>query len=229
MGRLRDGSEAEAARALEALCRHYWYPVFALLRREGRSPHDAEDLTQGFFAALLADRTLLTANPDRGRLRNFLLGTLRRFLADEARHRLAKKRGGGATVLSLERERAEDRYRIEPIDGRDPETLYLNAWACSLVERVRTRVREGFSGSPENYALLAPFIEGETTDMPYRELGGRLGQSEAGTRVMVHRLRQRFRELLTEAVRQTVESPDEVEDELSWVLSVLKGGLGSRH
>lgn len=226
VGRLRGGSEEEASRALNELCRHYWYPVFALLRHGGHAPHDAEDLTQGFFAALVADRTLLHADPGRGRLRNFLHGALKRFLTDEYRHRTAKKRGGGAAILSFERDDAEHRYQTGPVDERDPEKLYLAAWARSLVDRVRQKMSAGFAGGAEVYGSLAPFIEGDMTEMPYRELAAKLGQTESGARVLVHRLRQRFRELLTEAVRQTVESPGEVEDELAWVLTVLREGAG---
>ena len=221
VGRLR-GTEAEAARALDDLCRHYWFPIYATLRGGGRSTHDAEDLTQGFFAALMADRALLAAEPGRGRLRNFLLGALRRFVADEARYRLAQKRGGGAIVLSIEWGRAEERFLAEPVDVRDPEKIYLSAWAHSLLERVREKVRAGFAGRETAYVALAPFIEGEESGIPFRQLGERLGQSESGARVTVFRLRQRFRELLTEAVRQTVETPAELEEELAWVLGVLR-------
>jgi len=226
VGRLREGSEEEAARALNDLCRHYWYPVFALLRHGGHTAHDAEDLTQGFFAALLADRALLRAEPERGRLRNFLHGALKRYLTNEFRHRTAQKRGGGVAILSFEREAAEHRYLSGPVDERDPEKLYLTAWAHSLVDRVRQKMRAAFSGSDEAWAQLAPFIEGDTADMPYRELAAKLSQTESGARVMVHRLRQRFRELLTDAVRQTVESPCEVDDELAWVLGVLRDQAG---
>jgi RNA polymerase sigma-70 factor (ECF subfamily) len=226
VGRLR-GTEAESARALEDLCRHYWFPIYATLRHGGRTAHDAEDLTQGFFAALMADRTFFAAQPERGRLRNFLLGALKRFLADEARHRLAQKRGGGATMLSIEWERAEQRYLAEPMDERDPEKIYLSAWAHSLLERVRAKVRAGFAGRETEYAALAPFIEGEENGIPFRELAARLGQSESGARVTVFRLRQRFRELLTEAVRQTVETPAEVEEELAWLLGVLRERAGA--
>ena len=221
VGRLR-GAEGESARALDELCRHYWFPIYATLRRGGRSTHDAEDLTQGFFAALMADRTFLAAQAERGRLRNFLLGALRRFVADEARHRLAQKRGGSAIVLSIEWERAEQRYLAEPVDERDPEKIYLSAWAHSLLERVREKVRASFAGRETAYAELEPFLEGDENSIPFRELGARLGQSESGARVTVFRLRQRFRELLTEAVRQTVETPGEVEEELAWLLGVLR-------
>lgn len=222
MGRLHGSSKAEADRALNEICRHYWYPIFALLRHEGHSPPDAEDLTQGFFAALLADRALLRADPERGRLRNFLLGALKRFLADEFRHRTAKKRGGGVPLVSFERETAEHRYLSGPLDEHDPEKLYLTAWAHSLVDRVRQKMKAEFPGGEEAYAHLAPFIEGDAVDMPYRQLAAKLGRTESGARVAVHRLRQRFRELLTAAVRQTVESPGEVDEELAWVLSVLR-------
>jgi RNA polymerase sigma factor (sigma-70 family) len=225
VGRLR-GSEAESARALEELCRHYWFPIYATLRRAGHSTHDAEDLTQGFFAELMSNRTLFAAQPERGRLRSFLLGALKRHIVDERRHRLAQKRGGGAAVLSIEWEGAEQRYIAELVDDRDPERMYLSAWAHSLVERVREKMRAGFKGRESIYAVLEPLIEGEETGIAFRELAERLGQSESGARVTVFRLRQRFRELLTAAVRQTVETPAEVEEEMEWVLGTLREGPG---
>jgi RNA polymerase sigma-70 factor (ECF subfamily) len=221
---LRGGTEEESARALNDLCRRYWYPIFAMLRHTGRTAHDAEDLTQSFFASLLADHTLHQADPGRGRLRSFLLGALKRFLADETRHRTALKRGGGITHLSLGTAGAEQRYLAEPVDDRDPEKLYLQAWVHNLVDRVREKLRAGFAGAgdAEKYAVLAPFIEGEAVPVSFRELGGLLGQTESGARVTVFRLRLRFRELLTEAVRQTVESPGEAAGELDWVLAILR-------
>jgi DNA-directed RNA polymerase specialized sigma24 family protein len=215
------GGEAESTRALEALCRNYWYPIYATLRRSGHSQHDAEDLTQGFFADLLREQTLLDAEAERGRLRSFLLATLKRFVAESVRHRLAQKRGGGVTLLSIEWEHANERYIAEPVDERDPEKIYLSTWVWNLVERVRQKLRAGYKGREETYAALEPFIEGDETCAPFRELGTLLGQTEAGARVTVFRLRQRFREMLTEAVRQTVDSPDEVQDELAWVQSIL--------
>ncbi len=226
VGRLH-GEEAEATKALDEICRYYWFPIYATLRRGGYNTHDAEDLTQGFFADLLADRTLFTAQQERGRLRSFLQAVLKRYVADCARHRMALKRGGGAAMLSIEWDRAEQRYQAEPVDEQNPEKIYLTAWAQSLVERVREKVRAGFVGREGTYALLEPFIEGDDKAVPYRELGEKLGQSESGARVTVHRLRQRFRELLTEAVRQTVETPGEVEEELAWVLGVLREQKGS--
>lgn len=215
------GSAEESAQALEALCRNYWYPVYATLRRSRHSQHDAEDLTQGFFADLLREQTLLNAQAERGRLRSFLLAALKRFVAESARHRLAQKRGGGAIVLSIEWERANERFLAEPLDERDPEQTYLHAWVWNLVEHVRKKMRAGYAGREDVYAELEPFIEGEETCAPFRELGTKLGQTESGARVTVFRLRQRFREMFVDAVRQTVESPDELPDEMAWVQSVL--------
>jgi RNA polymerase sigma-70 factor (ECF subfamily) len=181
-------------------------------------------LTQGFFADLLREQALLHAHADRGRLRSFLLAMLKRFVAESARHRLALKRGGGALMLSIEWERANERFLAEPVDERDPEKIYLNAWVWNLVERVREKLRAGFAGREETYAVLEPFIEGEESCAPFRELGALLGQSEAGARVTVFRLRQRFREMFIEAVRQTVESPGELQEEMAWVQSVLSAG-----
>jgi DNA-directed RNA polymerase specialized sigma24 family protein len=215
------GSEAQSARALEALCRNYWYPIYATLRRSGHSQHAAEDLTQGFFAELLREEILLDAQAERGRLRSFLLAALKRFVAECTRHRMAQKRGGGALILSIEWERANERYIAEPMDERDPEKIYLSTWVWNLVDRVRQKLRAGYAGREQAYAALEPFIEGEDTCAPFRELGTLLGQSESGARVTVFRLRQRFREMLIDAVRETVASPDEMQDELAWVQRVL--------
>ena len=223
VGRVR-GNGTDSEKAINELCRNYWFPIYAALRRSGLARHDAEDLTQGFFIDLVRDGTLRSADQGRGRLRSFLLGALKRYVADRARQRLAQKRGGGAPILSIEWERAEERYLAEPVDERAPDKIYLSAWANSMIERVREKVRAGFAGREDAYAALEPFIEGEAHCVPFRELGQRIGQTEAGARVTVFRLRQRFRELLTQAVRQTVETPGEVDEELAWVMGVLSEG-----
>jgi RNA polymerase sigma-70 factor (ECF subfamily) len=218
-------SPADAARILEKLCRDYWLPIYATLRRTGHARHDAEDLTQGFFAELLRDSTLHQARPERGRLRSFLLGALRRFVADGVRHRLSQKRGGGAVHLAVEAGSVEAGLLADLRDEQDPEKIYAAAWAQALLDRVRAAMRAGFAEREALYTVLEPVIEGEETRLPFCELASLLGQSESGARVTIFRLRQRFRELLTEAVRLTVTTPDEVPEELEWVQATLAGRI----
>ena len=217
------GGGAAAARAIEELCRGYWFPIYADMRRRGLSQHDAEDVTQGFFADLLSADTFDRAEPDRGRLRTFLLAGLQRFLVEQYRREHRAKRGGGVPVLSLELTGAEERYAAEPIDLRDPEKLYLAAWARSLVEHARARLRETYGARAALYQALEPFLDRKDAGASYREVAAKLGIPEVTARVHVSRLRKRFGEFLKDEVRQTVESESEVESELAWV----RGALGA--
>jgi RNA polymerase sigma-70 factor (ECF subfamily) len=214
-------SGADAKGAIEELCRGYWFPIYAFLRRRGYSQHDAEDWTQGFFHKLLDDGLFQAANADRGRLRTLLLAGLERFMADRLRHEHAQKRGGGAPLVSIEWARAEERYFAEPVDGRDPETIYLEAWARSLVDRARTRLRESYGAKATLYTALEPFLMSEDGRARYRAAAEQHGISESTARVQVFRLRQRFGELLEEEVAQTVETTEEATEEMVWLRGML--------
>jgi len=214
-------SGAEGRGAIEELCRDYWFPIYAFLRRRGYSQHDAEDWTQGFFQELLEDGLFQAAAADRGRLRTLLLSGLERFIADRLRHDHAQKRGGGVPSISIEWARAEERYFAEPVDERDPETLYLAAWARSLVERARTRLRESYGAKAALYTALEPFLMSEDGRARYREAAEAHGINESTARVHVFRLRQRFAALLEEEVAQTVETPEEAAEEMAWLRATL--------
>lgn len=220
--RVRQGGEVRQA-ALEELCRLYWYPIYAFLRRRGHAQHDAEDLTQGFFLKLLNDDSFDAAQADKGRLRTFLLCALDRHLADQKRRAGAQKRGGGQQVLSFEELHAEERYTHEPQDQRSPEWLFTQAWAHLLLDGVREKLRETFAdtGRAGVFETLLPFLLGDGDPPSYREVAQKLDSSETAVRLLVFRARSKFRDLLRDEVARTVESPGEVAGELEWLKGVL--------
>ncbi len=209
--------------ALEELCGLYWYPIYAFLRRRGHAQHDAEDLTQGFFAKLLNDETFDAAQADKGRLRTFLLCSLDRHLADQQRREGALKRGGGKQIIAFEELRAEERYALEPVDHRDPEWLFTRAWVQLLLDGVRQKLRESFAetGRAEVFPTLLPFLLMEEAPPSYREVALKLDSSETAVRLLVFRMRAKFRDLLREEIARTVGGPEEVAREIEWLKSVL--------
>ncbi len=219
------GDSAPARGALAQLCQSYWYPLYAFVRRKGYSPPDAEDLTQAFFAHLLEDRVIATADQEKGRFRSFLLTRLDHFLADEWDRVKAQKRGGGQQAIPLEGGEAETRYRIEPVDLRSPDKLFEYRWAMTLLERVFERLHQEYVG--EGKAALFDELRGCLAQVraavPYAEVGARLGLSEGALRVAVHRLRRRYRTLLRVEIADTVSGPGEVEEELRHLFRVLAG------
>ena len=220
--RVRAGGEVRQA-ALEELCRLYWYPIYAFLRRRGYPQHDAEDFTQGFFLKLLADESLSAADESRGRLRTYLLQHLKRHLADQKRFDGALKRGGAAHTISFDEMRAEERYAHEPQDERDPERLFTRAWANELLAGVREKLRADFEAAkrPHGFDVLLPFLLLDDDPPSYREVALQLRATEVSVRLMVSRLRAKFRELLREEVARTVLVPEDVASELAWLKSVL--------
>ena len=212
----------EHARALEALCHAYWYPLYAYIRRLGHSPHDAQDLTQSFFAYLLEKQLLTKANPDSGRFRSFLLGSLKNFMANEWRRQSAQKRGAGQTI-SFDTQDAEDRYVVEPVDETNPQLLYEQAWAVAVLDQAMTLLETEYAGAGKQlvFEQLAPCLQGDRQALTYAELGAQLGMSEGAVKVAVHRLRQRYRELLRASVANTVADPLEVDGELRHLMEVL--------
>lgn len=220
---VQGGSEDEAARAMEELCKRYWYPIYAFLRRSGHATSDAEDLTQAFFHRLITENALLAAQQEAGKLRSWLLGVLRHLLSDHGRHHAAQKRGGGIPHVSFEDLSAEDRYALEPVEVGDPEALFTRVWAEDLLAGVRERLREAYTaaGRAEVFDLLLPYLMWDQAPPPSREIAETLGSSEVGARILIHRLRVKFRTLLREEVAQTVKTPDEVPGELAWLQSLL--------
>jgi len=213
-----------AAMALEDICARYWYPIYAFLRRTGHNAEDAEDLTQTLFQRLVADESLQAVQQERGRLRSFLIGMVKRLISKQQRHDNADKRGGGITVLSLDETQADDRYAHEPADLRDPERLYDRAWAMQLLDSVRVKLRESFekNGRSYDYETFEPYLDWDDTPAPYTELAQRLNSKEPAVRVLVHRLRKKFRDLLEAEVSKTVVNTEDIAEELAWMREVLR-------
>lgn len=215
----------QAAAALEQLCRSYWYPLYAYVRRRGYGPDDAEDLTQDFFAQLLRKNYPGRADPVRGRFRTFLLHALEQCLLDQRDRARALKRGGGQVFVSLDAEPPEERYRLEVVDDLTPEVLFERRWAQTVLERAVERLRAEFvaQGKEAHYDILGQFQPGEQKTISYAEAASRLGVSESAVKSMIHRMRQRHRELLREEVAQTVPTVTDIDDELRHLVSVLRG------
>ncbi len=211
--------------ALEKLCRAYWYPLYAFVRRQNCNPHDAEDLTQAFFAALLENRGLRVANPERGRFRSFLLTRLKNFLSDERKKRQSQKRGGGQIIISLDAEFAEERFGAEPATDLTPELMFDRRWAMTIMEQTVGRLRKEYLAADraELFEELRHFQPGEKGGCSYAEVAVRLGLSESAVKSAIWRLRQRHRELLREEIAHTVATPVEVDEEIRYLISMLSG------
>lgn len=211
--------------ALEELCRTYWYPLYAYVRRHGHSREDAEDLTQGFFARLLEKNYLEGISSDGGKFRSFLLVALKRFLANEWDRANRQKRGGGAPPLSLDWQEAEERYQITPANNLSPDKLFDRAWATVVLERVIMRLRDEHHGEGKGdlYERLKQFLMMGKAEVPYAKAAADLKMSEGAVRVTVHRMRKRYRELLREEITQTLASPGQAEEEMQALFSALAG------
>lgn len=215
------GDTTGAKTALAALCEAYWYPLYVFVRRQGHPPHDAQDLTQEFFARLLEKGWLGGVARERGRFRSFLLASMKHFLANEWDRAHALKRGGCATVLRLDEKDAEGRYRHEPADQTTAEHLYDRRWALTLLDQVLTRLRTEMAqaGKLEQFELLKFSLTGEQA--VYADVACALRMTEAALKVAVHRLRQRYRALIRAEIAQTVANPAEVDDELRHLFATL--------
>jgi RNA polymerase sigma factor (sigma-70 family) len=219
-GGLTDGS-TNARAALAQLCEFYWYPLYAFVRRQGYPPHDAQDLTQEFFARLLTRDWLANVHQERGRFRSWLLAAMKHFLANEWDRLRAQKRGGPDNVVSIDEAIAEGRYQNEPADAETPERLFDRRWALTLLERVLGQLRQQFAeeGKSAQFEILKETLTGESP--PYAEIGAALQMNEGTVKVAVHRLRERYRALIRSEVAQTVATPAETDTELRHLLSSL--------
>jgi RNA polymerase sigma-70 factor (ECF subfamily) len=218
-----DPATENASIALESLCRSYWYPLYAYVRRAGHSPHDAEDLTQAFFARFLEKEWVTGADRTRGRFRSFLLASLKHFLANEWDKARALKRGGHLTFVPLDQATAETRYRSEPSDTVTPDREYDRRWTLTLLDTVLARLQQEYAqeGKAGLFDTLKGTLSGERSGLPYAVLGQRLQMSEGAVKVAVHRLRQRYRRILRAEIANTVATPDEVEEELQHLFATL--------
>jgi len=218
-------SESVARQALESLCLAYWFPLYAYVRRQGHSPEDAQDLTQAFFERFLERGYFSHANRERGRFRTFLLSSLKHFLTEEWRRVNRQKRGGGREFVPFAPDDAENRYSAEPRNELAPDLLYDRRWAEAMLERVLARLRKDYdsTGRTEIYSQLQQFLWGRQAEISYADMAAKLGINEGAVKVAVHRLRGRFRDLLREEVANTVETPDQIEEELRHLLGAFGG------
>lgn len=214
-----------AEAALAGLCDAYWLPLYEFARRRGYSAADAGDVTQGFFAQLLEKEFLQSVDPERGRFRSFLLTAFKRFLSKERDHHRALKRGGTAHPVSLDVERAESRFRIEPIEDRTPESLFERRWAIMLLDRVLSLLEAEFQqkGKQQFFTMCRGCLTGLGMDEQYVAIATACGMTEAAVKVAVHRMRARYRELLLAEIAQTVASEADVEDELRALMNAVRG------
>jgi RNA polymerase sigma factor (sigma-70 family) len=219
------GSEASAREALGRLCETYWPPVYAFVRRRGHAPADAEDLTQSYFARFFEKGYVHDFRSEKGRFRTFLLSSVSHFLANEWDRSRARKRGGGARAISLDAATAEERLRLEPADGLTPEKVFERQWAAAVLARSLERLRreEEAGGGRDRFERLKPCLCGEGASPPYATLARELSVSEPAVRVAVHRIRRRFCAVLREEVAETLTEPTEVDAEIRWLLTAVRG------
>ena len=212
-----------SADALAILCRTYWYPLYAYVRRTGKSPHDAEDLTQAFFAHMLAKGTIGRADRERGRFRTFLLTGFKNFLIKEWKKANAQKRGGGQDIVSFDMTDAETRYRLEPVDEATPEQAYEKRWVKTLLERALEALRTEHvaRGKEHLFEALKGALPGASGPPHYAAVAAALDMSEGALKMAASRLRARYGELLRNAIAETVAEPQDVDAELRHLMDVL--------
>ncbi len=213
-----------ARRALGELCQSYWYPLYAFVRRQGLTPEDAEDCTQEFFHSLIERDSLQTVAPEAGRLRSFLLSSVRHHIVDAARRRTAQKRGGGA-VVSIDQQRAEELMEAEPDAGAGAELMFDRSWAHALMEAVMGDLEKWYAHAERSdlFASLRGFLEWNRPAPSYSEVAARLGTTEGALRSAVHTMRQRFRQLIAQRIAETVSTAAEAREETEYLCRVLAG------
>src|SRR6266571_2905780 len=218
------GDSPAAQEALEKLCRTYWRPIYGFLRRQGFGQQEAEDLTQGFFALLLERRDLSAVRREKGRLRSYLLGALKHFLADERRRAMAIKRGKGQRLIPLEELSADERTEMEPADPVTAEQIYERRWASTVLEHVLSRSKDEYraAGNAALFDSLKQLLPDEPGAPSQAEIAAHLGMTENALRQAFYRFRQRYQSLLREEIAHTVATPGDIEDELRHLIAVLE-------
>jgi RNA polymerase sigma factor (sigma-70 family) len=209
--------------ALSRLCQAYWYPLYAFVRRHGYSPHDAQDLTQAFFAHLLEKNALASADRAKGKFRSFLVGSLTHFMANDRHRARAQKRGGGCVTILMDIESAESRYGLEAAEGLSPDKSFERNWALRLMEQVFQRLRreQTATGKGKLFDRLQGCLMADPDAPGYAELSAQLGMKAEAIRMTVSRLRHRYRELLRDEIAQTVSGPAELEEEIQHLFVTL--------
>lgn len=223
--RVQEADETAAAAAMEEICRHYWYPIYAFARRQRFSPADAEDLTQVFFQRLIASETLHAAREEKGRLRNFMLSLLKKVISNHHRAASAEKRGGsrGATI-SIDTHEAEELYTHEPAEVRaDAERLFERAWAEGVLLAAEEKLKAEFAEGDnlQDFATLREYLPLGHAPLPYPEAAAKLGLSEPSLRMQISRMRKRYAKLIKDEIAQTVRDPEEQAADLAELMAVM--------
>lgn len=211
----------QSAAALERLCRTYWYPLYAFIRRKGYREEDAQDFTQEFFARLLERNDFEAVDPSKGKFRTFLLTALTHFLSNERDRTQAAKRGGGQAMISLDEFKPEEIYRFEPVSDLSPDTWFDLRWAMTVLEQALAQLRADLATAPERFDALKVYLTDEADEGDYTATAQRLSMSSQAVAVAVHRMRQRYRELVRAEVAHTVSNPMDVEAEMRHLYAVL--------
>jgi RNA polymerase sigma-70 factor (ECF subfamily) len=221
---LAQGQSPAADEALEKLCRTYWWPLYGFVRRNGYDPEEAQDLTQGFFALLLERRDLDVVRQEKGRLRSYLLVSLKNFIAKAKRRELAIKRGAGRALIPLEELLARERASVELSDTLTADRVFERRWALTLLEQVLASLENEYkrAGNSELFECLKEFLSDEPGQRSQADVATELGMTENAVKQAFHRLRRRYRELLRDEIAQTVAVPGDVEDEMRHFISVLQ-------
>ncbi len=214
---------ADSREALATLCQKYWHPVYAFVRSHGYDREQSQDLTQGFFALLIEKNYLLDADRKRGRFRSFLLAAVKHFLANEWDRANALKRGGGQVPVSIDLVEAEGWHTLAAVEQATPESLYERRWALSLLENVMSKLRAEFAdaGKASEFDRLSMFLNRDSESARYERLAEEMGVSAGALRMSVHRFRRRYRRLLRAEIAESVSGPEEIDEELRFLLSIV--------
>lgn len=214
-----------ARAALGRLCQTYWYPLYAYVRGRGHSAHDAQDLTQEFFAQFLERQAVAAANPERGRFRSFILTAMNHFLISEWTKARAQKRGGGQQIISMDLEAAEERLHLEPADQATPDKIFEKQWALTLLSEVLNRLEVEYrrEGKDKLFAALKETLMGSRETQPYEELAAKLDMNAGAIKVAVHRIRKRYRELIRAEIANTLDPSQDIDKEMRHLFSALTG------
>ncbi|MCI0744659.1 MAG: RNA polymerase sigma factor [Verrucomicrobia subdivision 3 bacterium] len=219
-----DGTSSQSEAALESLCRTYWYPLYAYVRRCGHDPEEAKDLTQAFFARLIEKKQLATVERGKGKFRSWLLGVMKHFLAHEWVKGRAQKRGSGQPVFSLDEVDPEERYRLEPATDWTAEKIFDRRWALTVLDAAASRLQREYEaeGNASLYAGIKGFVSSADEEVSYAQAAQRLGLSLSAVKSAIFRVRVRYQELIRAEIAQTVANAAEVDEEIRYLLEVLR-------
>jgi len=218
------GESPAAQEALEKLCRTYWRPIYSFVRRQGAGAEDAEDLTQGFFALVLERKDLSTVRKEKGRLRSYLLTSVKNFLADEARRALAVKRGKGQRLIPLDDIRERELIDVERSDRLTADQIYERRWAFTVLEQVMARLRDEYrsAGNLGFFEQMKKMLMDEPDRPSQAQIASEFDMTENAVKQAFYRFRQRYQTLLREEIAHTVATPSDIEDELRYLITVVR-------